>query len=162
MSVGLEAAWFSTLGEPLGPAEAADIAAYLAGLGLAPALPPLAVTSWAQAAEIARRPADRWWDAEEGERARLERAVRLDPADRDWLTLADALHGAAAVAAARSGCADQGLIRVAAGAATYAVHQYRLARGAGVGDDHPFVRKYGLFAGGRWPLGVYGDRFAIF
>ncbi len=31
-----------------------------------------------------------------------------------------------------------------------------------VGDDHPFVRKYVFFAGGRWPLGVYGDRFAIF
>jgi hypothetical protein len=24
------------------------------------------------------------------------------------------------------------------------------------------VRKYALFSGGRWPLGVYGDRFAIF
>jgi hypothetical protein len=24
--------------------------------------------------------------------------------------------------------------------------------------DHPFVRKYALFSGGRWPLGVYrGD-----
>jgi len=36
------------------------------------------------------------------------------------------------------------------------------ARAADAGDHHPFVRKYALFSGGRWPLGVYGDRFAIF
>jgi hypothetical protein len=156
------AAWFATLGEPLGEAEAADIAGYLAGLGLAAAAPTLAVTSWRQAGEIARAPAGRWWDVEEAERARLERIARLDPADREWLALADALHGAAAVAAARAGCADQGLIRAAAGAATYAVHQYRLVRAAGGGDEHPFVRKYALFSGGRWPLGIYGDRVAIF
>lgn len=162
MSVALHTAWFSALGEPLGAAEAADIDAYLAALGLVPELPPLAVTSWAQAAAIARTPAERWWGAEEAERVRLERTVRLDPADREWLALTDALHGAAAVAAARSGCADQGLIRAAAGAATYAAHQYRLARAAGAGNDHAFVRKYALFSGGRWPLGVYGGRFAIF
>jgi hypothetical protein len=160
--VNVPTAWFSALGEPLGEAEAADIAAYVAGLRLAVAAPTLAVASWRQAAEIARAPAGPWWDAEEAERARLERSVRLDPADREWLALTDALHGAAAVAAARAGCADQGLIRAAAGAATYAVHQYRLVRAAGAGEDHPFVRKYGLFSGGRWPLGVYGDRFAIF
>jgi hypothetical protein len=162
VTLELQAAWFSALGEPLGEAEAADIAAYLAALAVAPRLPPLTVTSWSQAGEIARMPADRWWRTEEAERARLEQRVRLDPADRDWLALTDTLHGAAAVAAARSGCAEQGLIRAAAGAATYAVHEYRLARGAGAGEDHPFVRKYALFAGGRWPLGVYGDRFAIF
>ena len=161
MSAAVPAAWFSTLGEPLGEAEAADIAGYLAGLQLA-AAPTRAVASWREAGEIVRAPAGRWWDAEEAERARLERIARLDPADREWLALTDALHGAAAVAATRGGCADQGLIRAAAGAATYAVHQYRLVRAAGGGDEHPFVRKYALFAGGHWPLGVYGDRFAIF
>ena len=162
MRVESPEAWFCALGEALGQAEEADIAAYLAALGLAARLPTLVVASWSQAAEIARTPAERWWSVEEAERARLERVARLDPADREWLALTDALHGAAAVAAARSGCADQGLIRAAAGAATYAAHQYRLARDAGAGDEHPFVRKYALFSGGRWPLGVYGDRFAIF
>jgi hypothetical protein len=156
------AAWFAALGAPLGEAEEADIAAYLAGLGLAPEAPPLRVASWAEAGAIARRPAGRWWNAEEAERTRLERAVRLDPADRQWLAVTDALHGAAAVAAARSGGADEGLIRAAAGAAIYAAHQHRLARAAGAGGDHPFVRKYALFSGGRWPLGVYDGRFAIF
>ncbi len=107
MRIGSPGAWFCTLGEPLGQAKAADIAAYLAALGLAPELPVLLVASWGEAAEIARTPAERWWSAEEAERARL-------------------------------------------------------ARAAGAGDEHPFVRKYALFSGGRWPLGVYGDRFAIF
>lgn len=161
-ALDLHAAWFSTLGAPLGAGEEADVAAYLAGLGLAPRLPTLLVESWSQAAEITRNPAGEWWRAEEAERARLERGARLDPADPEWLALTDTLHGAAAVAAARSGCADPGLIRAAAGAATYAAYQYRLARAAHASDDHPFVRKYALFSGGRWPLGVYGDRFAIF
>ncbi len=156
------AAWFSTLGAPLGAGEDADIAAYLAALGLVPKLPTLAVASWQQAAEILRNPEGAWWEREEAERARLEQAVRLDPADREWLALTDTLHGAAAVAAARSGCADQALIRVAAGAATYAAYQYRLARAAGAGNEHPFMRKYALFSGGRWPLGLYGDRYAVF
>lgn len=155
-------AWFSTLGAPLGEGEQTDIAAYLAGLGLAAALPPLLVGSWSQANEISRKPAEGWWSAEEAERARLEQRAQLDPADRGWLSTTDALHGAAAVAATRSGCADPGLIKAAAGAAIYASYQYRLARAAGAGESHPFVRKYALFCGGRWPLGVYGERFAIF
>lgn len=156
------AAWFSTLGAPLGEEELANIDAYLAGLGLAARLNPLVVDSWGQAGEMARKPAEGWWAAEEAERTRLEKLARLDPADCHWLALTDTLHGAAAVAAARMGCADQALIRAAAGAAIYASHQHRLARATGCADDHPFLRKYALFAGGRWPLGLYGDRFAIF
>jgi len=160
--VDLHAAWFSALGTVLGEGEIADISTYLKGLGLRASLPLLTVESWDEAAGIVSKPADSWWSAEEAERARLEKDVRFDPADRDWLALTDTLHGAAAVAAARSGCADQGLIRAAAGAAIYAAYQYRLAQATRAGDDHPFVRKYALFSGGRWPLGLYGDLFAIF
>lgn len=158
----LHAAWFSTLGAPLGEGERADIDAYLAGLGLAAPLPPIVVESWSQAAELVRKPAQGWWDAEEAERARLEQRVKLDPADPGWLALTDTLHGAAAVAAARMGGADAGLIKVAAGAAIYAAHQHRLAERSGAAPSHPFLRKYALFSGGRWPLGLYGDRFAVF
>lgn len=161
-TMDLHAAWFSTLGAPLGEGETAEVTAYLAGLGLAASLPPLVVTSWSQAAELISHPAGSWWAAEEAERVRLEPSARLDPADPQWLTLTDALHGAAAVAAARGGGADPGLIRAAAGSATYAAYQFRLARAAGATDTHPFMRKYALFSGGRWPLGLYGDRFAIF
>ena len=158
----LHSAWFSTLGAPLGEGEEADIRAYLAGLGLEAKLPTLVVESWGQAAEIIRNPAPAWWTAEEAARVKLERGVKLDPADPEWLALTDSLHGAAAVAAARGDGADQGLIRAAAGSATYAAYQYRLAKAAGAEASHPFMRKYALFSGGRWPLGLYGDRFAVF
>jgi hypothetical protein len=162
VSDALDEAWFSTLGAPLGDAERAEISAYLDGLGLRADLPVHPTSSWREAADLCRQPAGEWWRAEEAERARLERSARLDPADAAWLQVTERLHGAAAVAATRSGCADAALIRVAAGAATCAAYQQRLARAAGAPDSHPFMRKYALYSGGRWPLGVYDERFAIF
>lgn len=162
MSEALDEAWFSALGEPLGEAERAEISAYLQGIGLPAGLPVRAASSWQEAAELCRQPAGEWWQAEEAERLRLERSARLDPANAAWLQVTERLHGAAAVAAARSGCADAALIRVAAGSATYAAYQQRLAQAAGSPSGHPFLRKYALFCGGRWPLGVYQERFAIF
>lgn len=155
-------AWFSVLGESLGEDEKREIAAYLAGLGLNPSMPVRHVSSWQEAGELCRTAADEWWRAEEVERERLERSARLDPADRDWLALNEELHGAAAVAAARAGCADAALIRAAAGAASYAVFHARLARAARAPAGHPFLRKYALYCGGRWPLGVYEGQFRIF
>jgi hypothetical protein len=125
-------------------------------------LPVRAASTWKDAAHLCRQPAGAWWDAEEAERARLERSARLDPAQAEWLQVTERLHGAAAVAAARSGCADAALIRAAAGAATYAAYQQRLAQAAGAPPSHPFLRKYALYCGGHWPLGVYDQRFAIF
>jgi hypothetical protein len=153
-------AWFSALGEPLGEAERAEIDAYLAGLRMSAVVQPVA--TWNEAAGICAQPADAWWKAEEQERTRLEQGAKLDPADPGWLKLNEALHGSAAVAAARAGCADTALIRVAAGAASYAAYQARLARAASAPAGHPFLRKYALYCGGRWPLGVYEGRFAIF
>jgi hypothetical protein len=155
-------AWFSALGEPLGDDERREIAGYLAGLGMDGALHVLPVRTWDEAGKTCSAPSNDWWRAEEEARARLERGAQLDPADPAWLALNDALHGAAAVAAARAGCADAALIRVAAGAASYAAYQARLARAAGAAAAHPFLRKYALYCGGRWPLGVYDNSFAIF
>ena len=154
------AAWFSALGEPLGEAERMEIDAYLTGLAMAS--PVHAVSSWDEARDICAQPAQRWCEAEEEQRSRLEAKVNLEPADPQWLRLNEALHGAAAVAAARAGCSDAALIRVAAGAASYAAHEARLAVAAGAPPGHPFLRKYALYCGGRWPLGVYEGRFAIF
>jgi hypothetical protein len=162
VSAVLDGAWFSALGAPLDETERADIAAYLRGLGLPADLPVRAASTWKDAAHLCRQPAGAWWDAEEAERARLERSARLDPAQAAWLQVTERLHGAAAVAAARSGCADAALIRAAAGAATYAAYQQRLAQAAGAPPSHPFLRKYALYCGGHWPLGVYDQRFAIF
>lgn len=155
-------AWFSTLGAPLGQGELDDVHAYLEGLGIAVAQPPLLVESWEQAGTLIRTPAAGWWEREEAERARMEKRVHLDPADPHWIQLNDVLHGCAAVAAARFGYAHADMIKVAAGSASYAAYHAMLARAAGEALEHPFLRKYALFAGGRWPLGVYGDRFAIF
>ena len=158
----MNAAWFSALGEALGDDERREIAGYLAGLGMNAAMPVRQASTWEEAGDICRVPSEQWWQAEEGQRAALEAKASLDPADREWLALNDALHGAAAVAAARAGCADAALIRAAAGAASYAAYQARLARAAGAPSAHPFLRKYALYCGGRWPLGVYEGRFAIF
>jgi hypothetical protein len=155
-------AWFGILGEPLSDDEAREIAAYLAGLGMNAAMPIHQARTWKEAGERCRTPSDEWWRAEEDERTRLERSARLDPADPQWLALNEALHGAAAVAAARGGCTDAALIRVAAGAASSAAYQARLARAAAVAGGHPFLRKYALYCGGRWPLGIYDGVFAIF
>jgi hypothetical protein len=146
----------------LGDDEMNEIAGYLAGLRMDPGLPVRAVKTWNEAGELCRRPSEEWWQAEEAERERLERGARLDPADPDWLALSETLHGAAAVAAARAGCADAGLIRAAAGAASYAAYQARLARAARAAAPHPFLRKYALYCGGRWTLGIYDHSFAIF
>jgi hypothetical protein len=124
--------------------EMAELAAYLQGLGFSPAMPLRPVSDWQEAAAVCQSPSDEWWRAEEAERERLERNVRLDPVDRDWLEL------------------NSALIRVAAGAASYAAYQARLARAAGAASGHPFLRKYALYGGGRWPLGVYDGAFAIF
>jgi len=155
-------AWFSALGQPLDDDERNEIAGYLAGLGMNANLPVHQARTWQEAGELCRRPSDEWWRAEEAERERLERGVRLDPADPEWLALNEVLHGAAAVAAARAGCADAALIRVAAGAASYAAYQARLARAAQAPAAHAFLRKYALYCGGRWLLGMYDGQFSIF
>ncbi len=162
MRDALAQAWFSTLGEPLGKAELADIAGYLRGLGLEAGAEPLLASGWADAARLLRSAAGEWWEREEAERRRLEAVAHLDPADPDWVRLNDLLHGAAAVAAGRGGNDDPGMIRVAAGAASYAAYHHELALVAGCDGDHPFIRKYSLYAGGRWLLGVYDGRLAIF
>lgn len=153
-------AWFSALGAPLDEDERTDVAAYLAGLRLSAPVRP--VRSWQEAGELCRLPSEDWWRAEEAERERLERTAHLDPADPEWLALNETLHGAAALAATRAGCADAALIRAAAGAASYAAYHVKLARAAGAPPVHPFHRKYALYCAGHWPLGVYRNQFAIF
>jgi hypothetical protein len=72
------------------------------------------------------------------------------------------IHGAAAPAASRMGVADPALTRAAAGAASMTAHGRALAQLAETGDAHVFMRKYALFEGGRWPLGIVGGVFHLF
>jgi hypothetical protein len=74
----------------------------------------------------------------------------------------EAVHGAAAVAAARGGCSDVGMIAAAAGAASEALHLAELARLGGENEAHPFFSKQALFAAGHWPLGAVEGRYYVF
>ena len=129
------------------------------------------VATWADAAATAQRkdwdPA--WWRAEETAAKALHRSASSLLGETPLLvslsavTLeAAALHAAAALAVSRAGTDDPTLSRVAAGAAALACHQMGLAIAADAGADHPLAVKYRLFAGGRWLLGVMGDRCYLF
>ncbi len=162
--------WFFMLGEPISESERRQIHEYLSGLRLEE-LPIEIVTDWQSAAHTLANPEwdQRWWDAEQTEKNRLQAQTRSKLGEtelmRQWslsLESAEAIHGAAAVEAARHGCADSALIRVAAGAASQALHLAALARLAEAKPDHPFLIKQALFAGGHWPLGIVNGRYWIF
>ena len=165
-----QGSWFAACGEELQASESAEVALYLAALGMA-ATEIARAASWTEAAAITRRQdwSREWWATE----ATAERALRAAAAERFGETpllaalsvvteAADALHGAAALAAGRAGIADPALTRVAAGAAAQACHQQALALAAGAGANHLFTVKYRIFAGGRWLLGVIGGRCFLF
>jgi len=162
--------WFSTCGTPPTRDERADTVRYVEGLGL-PAVPVEGVADWGAAAATAQR-ADwsrQWWEAEDAAAKTLHRtaAARLGETplliSLSAVTLAAAaLHAAAALVLARAGAEDPALSRVAAGAAALACHQRGLTIAADAADDHPLALKYRLFSGGRWLLGVMGDRCYLF
>jgi hypothetical protein len=162
-------AWFAACGAPLSEGERAEAARYAAGLGFVDAVVTPA-GDWRAAAAVTQRPdwSRPWWEREGAEAARLlaMAASSLGAAAlRDGLSrvaqASSSLAGAAALALARSGSADETLHRVAAGAAAQACHHAALARVAARGADHVFAVKFRLFAGGRWPLGVFGKQFFL-
>jgi len=165
-------AWFSRVGLPLSPAEEAAIGELTRIV--APPLPVAvtALSSWPEAAAFVRSVLHdaTWWDQEEEEREALwERAAEhrseadllqhLETLNRD---LEAEVHDAALAAAATAGVVDQAIAVEAAGMALLAAHQSALASMAGAGPEHRFVRKFALFASGRWPLGYHSARFVIF
>jgi hypothetical protein len=164
-------AWFDALGEPVAAEELRMARAYLAGLGIAEALPIEGVRDWNDARSVVTNPAwdRRWWEAEQLEKQRLHARAGVAHGEQETLQLlactleaSEAVKGAAARAAARFGCADAGLVGSAAGAASEALHLAELARLAGESDAHPFRLKQALFAAGRWPLGILNGQYRIF
>ncbi len=163
--------WFAALGAPLTAGEIADINAYADELCI-PIICIKNATGWRDAERTTRDPnwSQAWWSTEQ----ELQDLLGAHAAARHGASVAlrqlsdvtdaagDIVLGAAAMASARDGIADESLIRVAAGAATQACYQAVLAI-LGCGDgDHVFAVKYRLYAAGRWPLGVVGDHFHIF
>jgi hypothetical protein len=166
-----DAAWFASCGSALRDDESATTASYLAALRL----PPLAVAGvggWREAAALAQREdwSRAWWQEEETERAALTRAASavngetalLAALSRTMEETAATIQEAASAALARAGIADAMLARVAAGAASQACHHRALVEAAGAGADHAFALKYRLYRGGRWLLGVVGERCFVF
>jgi hypothetical protein len=162
-------AWFAACGTPLGAGERDDAARYAAALGF-DAAPVTQAADWRQAAAVAQSAewSRLWWEREAAEEAAvkaraaasLDAVCQLEGLSRVALAAAT-LAGAAAMALARAGVADEALARVAAGAAAQACHQAALARAAGASDAHVFVVKFRLFASGRFPLGVVGGQFFV-
>ena len=162
--------WFAAVGDPLLEVEKNDAGDYLTALDLA-GLDIKPVADWQSAAAITQNPnwEPAWWNIEEQEKARLSDLATRRIGDTalmttlsDVMRLSESLHGLAAVAAARGGTADAGLIRAAAGAASQAAHYAALAHLAGEGCDHAFAAKFRLFVAGRWPLCTIGKEFYVF
>ncbi|MHA1567516.1 MAG: hypothetical protein ACTSX7_19570 [Alphaproteobacteria bacterium] len=163
--------WFAAVGEPLSPGEIEDAQIYLEGLDI-DAVSVVGVPGWAAASSLLQQPDwdVRWWDGEERLRRQLlDSATDLYGQDtllaaltKITLAASDIVHGAAAIAAARGGTADERLSRVAAGAATQACYLAGLATAVASGNSHPFHAKYRLFAAGRWPLTIAGNQFHLF
>jgi hypothetical protein len=167
-----DVAWFACLGFPLAPADQRDARAYLSALGYDAGAEVQGVAGWREAERIIRDPAwdQRWWAVEEQAREGLMAQAKGRLGEQrllERLTAAtefasEAIHGAAAIAAERDGIADAALVRAASGAATMALHAAALARLAGEGPEHLFMRKYALFESGRWPVRVVGGRLDLF
>lgn len=164
--------WFFMLGESLDASECRQARAYLDGLGIDGGIDVVGVSDWEAARRAISDPAwdQRWWDAEQRERRRLYDQAAAARGEDELLAqlsrtldpITEAVHGSAAVEAARRGCADPGLIRAAAGAAAEALYLAELARLTGADPQHPFALKQALFAGGHWPLGIVQARYHIF
>jgi len=166
------AVWFSACGLPLEHSDLSDARAYLQSLN-APATTTIEpAASWEHAERIIRNPAwdTSWWEREEAARkvllarciARFGEAQTLDHLSIKAGIDHEVIHGAAALAASRMGVADPALTRAAAGAASMTAHGRALAQLAEAGDTHMFMRKYALFEGGRWPLGLVRGVFYLF
>ncbi len=165
-------AWFARVGLPLAPDEEKAVLELMRIVAPHPAATVTVLGSWQEVAAFVRASEcdSTEWDQEEEEREALwARATEQRTEDEVLRQLDAGLRGldaevrAAALAAADgAGVVDAGLAAEATGMALLAAHQSALARLAGEGPDHRFVRKYALFVRGRWPLGYHSARFAIF
>lgn len=162
--------WFGACGLTLHPDERDEAANYLRGLDL-PAFPIESVFSFEVAGATARRTdwSRAWWDAEARAAQQLKAEAIAKSGEAPLLAAlsevtaaASELYALAAAVAANHGTEDEGLIRAAAGAGAMAAHQMGLVLAAGAGDAHALACKYRLFAGGRWLLGVMGERCYLF
>ncbi len=160
--------WFASVSTALTADDRADAAAILDARGHRAGTGAIVVVSWLAAADWTEHPAmAECWDDDEEERevlwgrvaARIGESALLAQLTAATTRAAPRVR-AAALAAATPASADQESVATAAASALLALHQHRLALLADVAPAHPFMRKYALFARGRWALGyrdgIYG------
>jgi hypothetical protein len=163
--------WFTDLGRPLDKETRALARSYLDGLGF-PDAEVARIRNWEEAADAAMtfdiEPLQ--WEAEESLRAALA-AEAVDRVSEQGLSIAmthvSALLGqrmrqAVGDAAHFWDIGDEGLLNAAAGAALQSAHNAALALIAEEDHDHPFRRKFTLFARDRWPIGIAGLTLNLF
>ena len=125
------ASWFSVIGQKLTPVEYTDAQSYISGIGLKNTIISQ-VTSWEKAESCIKAEdwSKDWWSAEEQLRKtllnnaekRFQKSELLSSLTSITEQVSGVIHGAAAIAAARSNIANPGLIRSAAGSATMACY----------------------------------------
>lgn len=163
--------WFANVGRPLEREVRGLARSYLDGLGF-PDAEIARVAEWADAVDAASGLDfdTEQWEAEEALRAGLA-AEALERLSEHGLTIAlthvSAILGERIGAAVRDAAAfaeidDEALLNAAAGAAVQAAHGAALALIVEAEPDHPFHRKFALFARGRWPIGIAGMTFNLF
>jgi hypothetical protein len=163
--------WYARVGTALAPSEHEALHALMDVEPLLEDARIVVVTTWREAAGIAREmDADAvWWDHEEAQREKLWFAASERMGEAELLRRLDAVttgnadvEATVAAAAARAGFTEPEAVRDAIGALLLAAHHNALAGFAGGDAGHPFARKYALFAGGRWPLGYHHGRYVLF
>lgn len=165
-------AWFARVGLPLTAEEEAAIGGLVRGAVPDARIAIEALASWPDAARYLRLTGhdSDGWDQEEAEREALWEVAAEQRSEADLLQHVSAatlamgaeIRAAALASVSAAGINDEAIAREASDMALLAAHHYALAKLAGAGAEHPFVRKFALFAGGRWPLGYHSARFAIF
>ncbi len=163
--------WFAEVGSPIAREDAALARSYLDGLGF-PDVEVAGVMNWEDAGDAAASLDfdTAQWEAEEQLRAGLA-ADALDAISEEGLSIAlthvSAILGERIAAAVVEACElagidDEPLMNACVGAGIQAAHGAALTLIAGANEDHPFRRKFTLFARGRWPIGIAGLTFNLF
>lgn len=171
-----EVPWFNALGDEFDEREVNVADDYLNVLGF-PEAQLAQIANWEEADHAARSHNinSTWWEVEEQLRANLA-AQACMKVDENVVMIAlthvsnavgETVSAAALSAAARTGVADDGLVRLAVGAGMQVCNQAALVLAAEFDDEedqtnHPFALKYRLFELGRWPIGIVGSSFFVF
>lgn len=163
--------WFARVGTTLSTADVANATAILVARGSPAPGQVVQVASWREAANWSNdAQLAQCWDDDEDARealwlqvaAEIGEAALLGQLTRVTTASAAEVHAAARTAAGVAAARDPDDVATAAASALLSLHQATLAQLAQAASDHPFNRKFALFAHGRWALGYRDGTYGIF